>query len=155
MVGRAELLSGLFYLSAILVWTTPKAEAADARTWSRLQLLLGHKCKLTAIPLALLGFLCKEQCLLALVYLLLFELNRIKLGIPNSNAATERRPVPRTCLPPSHRRRSLSTGRVVGLALLLVSLLVAIYARFAIMHYSLPTFGRYVFTESYLARQIK
>lgn len=145
MVGRAELLSAIFYLAAILLWTTSKGEAVDWKSFRTLQLLLEHKHKLAAISLALGGFLCKEQSLLALVYLCLYEVNPFK-GAKREPAKTlvDGRPSTRAYWGPV-RRRSTSSSRPLFLLLLLLSLLTALYFRFALMHHSLPTFGRYVY----------
>ena len=165
MVGRAELLSALFYLLAILVWTSPKAEEISIQNGNRTQLLLKNKRKWLAVPLILIGFVCKEQSLLAIVYLCLFELNRVKWSKTNKSNGTspeghhigsslDHRPMMRTSLSTFRRSNSLP-GRLVTICLLSGCLLTAIYVRLWLMQFSMPIFNRYVSNGAKPNGQIK
>lgn len=111
-----------------------------------------------AIPLAALGFLCKEQSLLVLVYLCLFEVSQVKLGSCVTDGAL--RKVPLCECRPFWAWRIRSTRRRASTSLLAIILLVtclalALYVRLAIMQFSLPTFSRYVFIEAKPMRPIE
>lgn len=102
VVGRAELLSALFYLSSILLWISskknflPTVETSSQHGSSKSSSLsthlqtffLKHWQKLAAVSLALIGFLCKEQSILALPYLVFFELIDFRLtGVKNNKTS--------------------------------------------------------------------
>ena len=100
MVGRAELLSALFYLSSILTWisnsrsSSPVSDGSSSPSSSPFpfQLFFEHRKKLAAIGLAFIGFLCKEQSILALPYLALFELIDFGGVRNNSTSSTSKTP---------------------------------------------------------------
>lgn len=99
MVGRAELLSAFFYLSSILTWISSSRSSSpvsDGSSSSSLpfpfQLLFEHRRKLAAIGLVFVGFLCKEQSILALPYLALFELIDFGGVRNNSTSSTSKTP---------------------------------------------------------------
>lgn len=99
MVGRAELLSAFFYLSSILTWISSSRSSspvADGNSSSSspfpFHLFFEHRRKLAAIVLAFVGFLCKEQSILALPYLALFELIDFGGVQNNSTSSTSKTP---------------------------------------------------------------
>ncbi len=98
MVGRAELLSALFYLSSILTWisnsrsSSPVSDGSSSSSPFPFQLFFEHRKKLAAIGLAFIGFLGKEQSILALPYLALFELIDFGGVRNNSTSSTSKTP---------------------------------------------------------------
>nr|XP_046920645.1 protein O-mannosyl-transferase Tmtc3-like [Dermatophagoides farinae] len=111
IVGRAELLSAIFYLSSILLWDySENSTSTITRTlksftnesnynqdekqsqllssyrwwclWSQLQLFIDKYHRLLSIIMALFGFLCKEQAIFVLIYL---AINHLFINNNNNN----------------------------------------------------------------------
>lgn len=138
MVGRAELLSAICYLGAILCWDRKCNEMKEQRPVRRQNITTSltrsrQRFRLLAILLAYVGFLCKEQCIFVLLYLALYEIVREKR---KSVASASLRRLSR--LPPL---RGVSLNLTWPI-LLLVTFLLATCVRFALIGYSLPTFNR-------------
>nr|XP_027194318.1 transmembrane and TPR repeat-containing protein CG4050-like [Dermatophagoides pteronyssinus] len=95
VVGRAELLSAIFYLSSILLWNlnpfinidnnndeNVKHKSQFIRWSSLLQLFINKYHRLLSILMALFGFLCKEQAIFVLLYL---AINHLFINNNNNN----------------------------------------------------------------------
>ncbi|KAJ6218957.1 hypothetical protein RDWZM_004769 [Blomia tropicalis] len=147
------MLSAIFYLSAILLWCE---RTRINRTGSSIvrnhhpQLLRERQYKMLATIFALIGFMCKEQSIMVIIYLCLLEMNRINndhrminskqiMGQHDQRSTTImiRRQLQR-------RRSSINISEnVITIGLLLATLLTAIVIRLAIMDYTLPIFNRF------------
>lgn len=148
------MLSAIFYLSAILLWCE---RTRINRTGSSIvrnhhpQLLRERQYKMLATIFALIGFMCKEQSIMVIIYLCLLELNRINndhrmINSKQTMGQHDQRSTTIMIRRQLQRRRSSIniSENVITIGLLLATLLTAIVIRLAIMDYTLPIFNRYV-----------
>ncbi|XP_054159017.1 protein O-mannosyl-transferase Tmtc3-like [Oppia nitens] len=144
IVGRAELLSAIFYLSVLLIWTSN---------------MFKQKHRLVvSILLSWLGFLCKEQSLTVLIVCAIHELiqrryspnkeNKVNYSANNLNTIITR---------VGNIRKSQIAGRKVvkNIFILLSAFVSALIFRLYLMGYKLPKFNRFDNPASYADTPIK